>query len=74
MIQNHEELIKLVIELTLLPGVGTLTHNRIRKRFHNLQTLRTLFTSSHMDAEELTAAGIPREAHVALRRRSGQRS
>ena len=70
--QNNDELIKLSIELTLLPGVGTLTHNRIRKRFQNLQALRTLFAPHQMNAGELSAAGIPREAHVALRRRSGQ--
>jgi DNA processing protein len=61
------ELTELAIELTLLPGVGTLTQNRVRLRLRDLRALRTLFA---MNDGDLAAIGVPKEAHAAIRRRT----
>ena len=58
------ELIKLAIELTLLPGVGLITQNRIRKK---LPQIEKLFS---MNEESLDAVGIPKEARMPIRRRA----
>ena len=52
------------IELTLLPGVGTITQNRIWK---NLRELSELFA---MDADGLESFGIPAEVFGLIRSRS----
>jgi len=58
------ELVRLAIELTLLPGVGTITQNRIRKK---LPCLKDLFSLSD---DGLAAAGVPKEARMPIRRRA----
>jgi DNA processing protein len=55
---------KLAIELTLLPGVGIVTQNRIRRK---LPRLEELFS---MTEDGLAAAGVPKEARTPIRRRT----
>ena len=57
-------LTKLAIELTLLPGVGLVTQNRIRKK---LPCLEDLF---FLNEAGLSAVGVPKEARTPIRRRS----
>lgn len=56
-------LAKHVIELTLLPGVGHITHNRLRKK---LPRLENIFS---MNEDDLAAVGVPKEARTPIRRR-----
>ena len=55
---------KLAIELTLLPGVGLVTQNRIRKKLPRLEDLFSL------NEESLAAVGVPKEARTPIRRRA----
>ncbi|MDR0311656.1 MAG: DNA-processing protein DprA [Acidobacteriota bacterium] len=57
-------LTKLAIELTLLPGVGLITQNRIRKKLPRLEALFSL------GEDGLQAVGVPREARTPIRRRA----
>ena len=57
-------LAKLAIELTLLPGVGLVTQNRLRKKLPRLEALFSL------DEDGLAAAGVPKEARLSIRRRA----
>ncbi len=63
---ENELLIRDVIELTLLPGVGILTQNRVWKA---LPDISRLFS---MEAKSLESLGIPGEAHPLIRSRSYQ--
>jgi len=56
--------IQAAIELTLLPGVGTHTQNRIRK---SLRDLPELFS---MDTDALASLGVPAESFGLIRSRS----
>jgi DNA processing protein len=58
--------IKDAIELTLLPGVGNHTQSRIKKTLGNISELFSL------DANALSALGIPGEAYPLIRSRSYQ--
>jgi DNA processing protein len=58
--------IKDAIELTLLPGVGSHTQNRIKKI---LPSISELFS---MEAAALETLGVPNEAHRLIRSRSYQ--
>ena len=60
----NTEPVKLAIELTLLPGVGIATQNRIRKK---LSRLEDMFA---MSMEDITAVGIPKEAGLLIHRRA----
>ncbi|MDR1728201.1 MAG: DNA-processing protein DprA [Acidobacteriota bacterium] len=57
-----EETVRLAVELTLLPGVGSLTQIRLWKS----HDLRKLFA---MKEQGLAAAGVPQKALTPLRRR-----
>jgi len=61
---RNEELSKLAIELTLLPGVGVATQNRILKK---LPRLKDLFSISD---DGLSGVGVPIEARTHIRRRT----
>jgi len=62
---SHEiELIRLAIEITLLPGVGLITQNRIRK---NIPRIEKLFS---MNEDGLESVGVPKEAIMPIRRRA----
>lgn len=61
---RNAALSKLAIELTLLPGVGLVTQNRIRKKLPRLENLFSL------NEDGLAAAGVPREARISIRRRA----
>jgi DNA processing protein len=58
--------IKDAIELTLLPGVGSLTQSRIRKALGNISTIYSMNTGA------LASLGIPDEAHSLIRSRGYQ--
>lgn len=58
--------IKLALELTLMPGIGSITQNRLWK---NLPDISRVFS---MDAESLEAYGIPKEAHALIHSRGFQ--
>ena len=57
------EQVKLAIEITLLPGVGLATQNRLRRK---LSCLEELFS---LNEDGLAAAGVPKEARIPIRRR-----
>jgi DNA processing protein len=59
----QDSLIRDAIEITLLPGVGSLTQNRIWKAFRNISDLFS------MDEHSLAALGIPGEAFALVRSR-----
>ena len=61
---RNAELSKLAIELTLLPGVGLATRNRLRKKLPRLEDLFSL------NEDGLAAAGVPEEARIPIRRRA----
>lgn len=61
-----DSLIRDAIELTLMPGVGSLTQNRIWKAFRNISDL---FST---DEHSLAALGIPGEALALVRSRAYQ--
>ena len=61
---QNVELTKLAIELTLLPGVGLVAQNRIRRK---LTRLEDLFS---MNEEGLAVVGTPKEARTSIRRRA----
>jgi DNA processing protein len=55
---------KLAIELTLLPGVGLITQNRILKKLPRLEVLFSL------NEDGLADIGVPKEARIPIRRRA----
>ena len=57
-------LTKLAIELTLLPGVGLVTQNRIRQKLTRLEDI------FFMNDDGLAAVGVPKEARMPIRRRT----
>ena len=57
-------LAKIAIEITLLPGVGLVTQNRIRQRLPQLDALFSL------SEDGLADVGIPKEARTPIRRRA----
>ncbi len=59
-----ESVIKDALELSLLPGVGSLTQNRIWKSLSNISDLFS------MEAKFLESIGIPAEAYPVIRSRS----
>ena len=61
---GNVEFTRLAIEITLLPGVGTITQNRIRKKLPRLENLFSL------SDDGLAAAGVPKEARMPIRRRA----
>ena len=61
---RNGEFTRNAIELTLLPGVGLITQNRIRKKLPRLEGLFSL------GDDGLDAAGVPKEARVPIRRRA----
>jgi len=61
---RNVELTKLAIELTLLPMVGIITQNRIRKKLPSIEKLFSL------NEDSLEAVGVPKEARVPIRRRA----
>jgi DNA processing protein len=63
---NHDALIKIAIELSLLPGIGRLTQNRIWQKLPDVSRLFSLET------EELVSFGIPQEAYAIIRSRRYQ--
>lgn len=60
----HDSTIKSAIELTLLPGVGSLTQDRIWRTFRNISDL------FGMDRPALVAMGIPGEAITLVQSRA----
>jgi DNA processing protein len=62
----EETLINNAIELTLLPGIGSLTQNRIWK------TVPDIADFFSMDTNELASLGVPKEAYAAIRSRAFQ--
>jgi DNA processing protein len=63
---HDDAMIKAAIELSLLPGVGCLTQNRILNKVPNLSQLFSL------NNEELVSLGVPKEAHAIIRSRGYQ--
>jgi DNA processing protein len=63
---NNSALTKTAIELSLLPGIGCLSQNRIWK---NLPDASRIFS---MDMEALASLGIPQEANAIIRSRGYQ--
>jgi DNA processing protein len=63
---RNDSIVKNVIELALLPGVGSLTQNRLWKLLPNIADIFS------MKAEALESFGIPEEAHPIIRSRSYQ--
>lgn len=63
---TNDALIKIAIEISLLPGIGCLTQNRIFKKLPNISRLFS------MDTEELASLGIPKEAYAIIRSRGYQ--
>jgi DNA processing protein len=61
-----ENSIKDAIELTLLPGVGSITQSRIRKALSNISEIFTMAPAA------LELLGIPSEAHPLIRSRGYQ--
>jgi DNA processing protein len=61
---THDDLIRDAIELTLIPGIGAVTQNRIWK---TLPDLSELFS---MGEKSLGSLGLPSEVHPIIRSRS----
>jgi DNA processing protein len=55
--------IKDAIELTLLPGIGAITQNRIRKALHNISEIFSMASAA------LASLGIPSEAYPLIQSR-----
>lgn len=62
----NDSLIRDAIEMTLLPGVGSLTQNRIWKTLSNISDLFS------MDERSLASMGVPGEAFALVRSRGYQ--